>query len=81
LDISAGISEQSMGERNQVVIGLSYWPDRLHRLAESIPGLFKSLKIQSQECLQLAATPRASFCQKILQKVSLEVLSKYFALI
>jgi hypothetical protein len=26
---------------------LPYWPVRLHRLAESIPGLLKSLKILS----------------------------------
>ncbi len=31
---SAGILEQSMGTRNQVGIGLSYRPARLHRLAE-----------------------------------------------
>ncbi len=34
----AGIFEQSMGARNQVGIGFSYRPARLHRLAESIPG-------------------------------------------
>jgi hypothetical protein len=34
---SAGIFEQSMGARNQVGIGFSYRPARLHRLAESIP--------------------------------------------
>jgi hypothetical protein len=34
---SAGILEQSMGVRNRVGIGLSYRPDRQHRLAESIP--------------------------------------------
>ncbi len=34
---SAGIFEQSMGARNRVVIGLSYWPARLHRPAQSIP--------------------------------------------
>jgi hypothetical protein len=34
--INAGILEQSMGDRNQVGIGLSYRPARLHRLAESI---------------------------------------------
>ncbi len=39
---SAGILEQSMGARNLVGIGLSYRPSRLHRLAESIPGLLKS---------------------------------------
>jgi hypothetical protein len=33
----AGILEQSMGARNRVGIGLSYWPARLHRLEESIP--------------------------------------------
>jgi hypothetical protein len=34
-----GISEQSMGAKNRVGIGLSYRPARLHRLAESIPPL------------------------------------------
>jgi hypothetical protein len=34
---SAGIFKQSMGARNRVGIGLSYRPDRLHRLAELIP--------------------------------------------
>jgi hypothetical protein len=33
---SAGILEQSMGARNRVGIGLSHWPARLHRQAESI---------------------------------------------
>jgi hypothetical protein len=33
----AGILEQSMGARNRVGIGLSYWSARLHRLEESIP--------------------------------------------
>jgi hypothetical protein len=33
----AGIFEQSMGARNQVGIGFSCRPARLHRLAESIP--------------------------------------------
>jgi hypothetical protein len=42
--ICAGILEQSMGTRNRVGIGLSDRPARLHRLAESIPGLHKSLK-------------------------------------
>ncbi len=36
-----------MGARNRVGIGLSYRPARLHRLAESIPGFLKSLKIPS----------------------------------
>ncbi len=35
--------EHSMGARNQVGRGLSYRAVRLHRLAESIPGLLKSL--------------------------------------
>ncbi len=39
--ISAGILKQSKGARNRVGIGLSYRPARPHRLAESIPGLFK----------------------------------------
>ncbi len=33
---SGGILEQSMGAKNRVGIGLSYRPERLHRLAESI---------------------------------------------
>jgi hypothetical protein len=41
----ADIFKQSMGARNRVGIGLSYRPARLQRLAESIPGLHKSLKI------------------------------------
>jgi hypothetical protein len=32
----AGILEQSMGARNRLGIGLSYWPARLHRLVELI---------------------------------------------
>jgi hypothetical protein len=40
-----GILEQSMGARNQVGIGLLYRPAGLNRLAESILGLLKSLKI------------------------------------
>jgi hypothetical protein len=31
-----------MGARNQVGMGSSYWPSKLHRPAESIPGLLKS---------------------------------------
>jgi hypothetical protein len=43
--------KQSMGTRNRVGIGLSYRPDRLHRLVELVswnqfPGLHKSLKIR-----------------------------------
>ncbi len=49
---SAGISKQSTGARNRVAIGLSFWPDRLHILAEigsleSPLGLHKSLKIRA----------------------------------
>jgi hypothetical protein len=48
---SAGILEQyNMGARHRVGIGLSYRPDRLHWLAESIPRLLKSLKIPSPGC-------------------------------
>jgi hypothetical protein len=35
--ISAGNLEQFMGVKNQIGIGLSYRPARLHRLTESIP--------------------------------------------
>ncbi len=45
---SAGILKQSMGARNRVGIGLSDQPARLHRLAESILGLQKNLKIPLQ---------------------------------
>ncbi len=40
-----GILEQSMWARNRVGKGMLYRPARLHRLAESIPGLLKSLKM------------------------------------
>jgi hypothetical protein len=36
-----------MGARNRVGIGLSYQPTMLHRLAELIPGLLKSLQIRA----------------------------------
>jgi hypothetical protein len=39
-----------MGARNQVGIGSSYRPAGLHRLAESIPGFLKSLKIRALFC-------------------------------
>ncbi len=35
------------GSWNRVGIGLSHRPDRLHRLAESIPGLHKRLNIRA----------------------------------
>ncbi len=38
-----------MGARNRVGIALSYRAARLHRLAESIPGLLKSIKIPAQK--------------------------------
>ncbi len=40
--LSDGILEQTMAARNWVGIGLSYWPARLRRLAESIPVLLKN---------------------------------------
>jgi hypothetical protein len=43
----AGIFKKSMGTRHRVGIGLSYRPARLHRLAESIPGLHNRLKIRA----------------------------------
>ncbi len=55
---SAGILEQSMGARNRVGIGLSYRPSRLHRQAESIPGLLKSLEIPSMQCAQCKVDPK-----------------------
>jgi hypothetical protein len=47
--ICAGILEKSLvaRSRNRVGIGLPFRPARLHRLAESILGLLKSLKIPS----------------------------------
>ncbi len=44
----AEIFKKSMGARNRVGIGLSYRPTRLHKLAESIPGFYKRLKIRAQ---------------------------------
>jgi hypothetical protein len=44
---SAVILEQSMGARNRVGVRLPHRPARLHRLAESIPGVNKSLQISS----------------------------------
>ncbi len=37
LRISAGIFKQFIGARNRVGIGLSFWPGRLHSLAELVP--------------------------------------------
>ncbi len=44
---SAGTFKQSMGARNRVGIGLSYWPARLHSLAELVlwNRLLGSLKV------------------------------------
>ncbi len=36
-EYSARIFKQSIGARNYVKLGLSFWPARLHRLAELIP--------------------------------------------
>jgi hypothetical protein len=47
---SAGVLDQYTGARNRVGIGLSNRPARLHRLAESILGLLKSLKIAVSGC-------------------------------
>ncbi len=37
VECSVGISKQFMGARNRVGTGLSYWPTRLHSLAELVP--------------------------------------------
>jgi hypothetical protein len=37
-----------MGARNRAGIGMSNLPAKLHRLAELIPGLLKSLKIRAR---------------------------------
>ncbi len=46
-----GIFKHSMGVKNQVGTGLSYWPARIRGggidALESIPGLLKSLKIRA----------------------------------
>ncbi len=73
---SAGILEQSMRVRSRVGIGLSYRPARLCRLAESIPGLFSSLKISPQystgigrSCTISVANPHnndTKACQRLL---------------
>ncbi len=44
----AGILEQSMGARSRLGIRVSYRPTWLHKLAKSIPGPLKSLKIPSR---------------------------------
>ncbi len=44
----AGIFKQSMGARNRVGIGYTYWPARLHRLAEID---YKRLKIRAPDPL------------------------------
>jgi hypothetical protein len=48
---SGGILEQYMEARKRLGTGLSYRTSRLHRLAELVPGLLKSLKIPSLYCL------------------------------
>jgi hypothetical protein len=54
-----------MGTRNRVRVGLSYRPARFYRLAESIPGLLKSLKIPSLVLSHVAlATFRSVFILK-----------------
>jgi hypothetical protein len=54
----AGILKQSVGARNQVGIGLSYRPARLHSLADLFlvidSGLLKRLKIRAQRLHSLA---------------------------
>jgi hypothetical protein len=47
----AAFLEQSKGARNPEGTELSNRPARLHRLAESIPGLLKGFKIPSQVLL------------------------------
>jgi hypothetical protein len=47
-NIRAGIFKQSMGANIRVGVGLLYGAARLHRLAEFIPGLLRSLKILAQ---------------------------------
>jgi hypothetical protein len=64
--VSSATLEQSIGDGNRVGIGLSYQPARLHRLAESIPGLLKSLKIPSLVSYILFVAP--------LQRVSYPVV-------
>jgi hypothetical protein len=65
-EASAGIVKQSMGARNRVGIGLSYWPARIHRLEESIPGLLEILKIPSLGSLKVRALhlPPLTICHK-----------------
>jgi hypothetical protein len=70
----AGILEQSMGARNQVRIRLSYRPARLHGLAESIPELFKCLKIQALDAkhfkTNLLNLFLCSFCFKVFKSAN-----------
>jgi hypothetical protein len=51
--LRAEIFKKSMGARHRGGIGFSYWPARLHRLAEFIPwlqfrGPIKHLKVRAQ---------------------------------
>jgi len=48
---SAGTFKQSMGARNRVGIGLSYWSARLHRMAELVhwKRFLGSLKVHKIE--------------------------------
>jgi hypothetical protein len=59
----AGILEQSIGAGNQVETGLSFRPASIHRLAESIPGLFESLKLTSMTTTNLLNTEHYIFTQ------------------
>jgi hypothetical protein len=47
-ELCAGIFKQSMGARNRLGMGLSYWPARLHSPAELVPWnrFLDSLKVQ-----------------------------------
>jgi hypothetical protein len=54
-----------MGARNRIGIGLSYRPVRLHRLAESIPGL---LVIKSSKILVPSQFFARSLCLPKLQR-------------
>jgi hypothetical protein len=52
------------GARNRVGIRMSYRPAGLYRLAESIPGLLKSLKISPQMFIKRGQIPNAKSIAK-----------------
>ncbi len=69
----AGIFKQSMGARNRVGIGLSYWPARLHRRAELIPW---NRFLGSGKKYGLKEKGRAAICKSTGSYISLVLLGR-----